>query len=65
MIEHGEIIEEYADRQRCLIFGTTPGRMPLHIVVDYSCAGALYMVTVYVPDESQWIAYRKRRKGAR
>lgn len=62
VIEHGEVIEEYSDRERCLIFAITRGDMPLHVVVDYSCRDELQVVTVYVPDQREWIAYRRRRR---
>jgi len=62
VIEYGEIIEKYADRKRCLIFAHTRERVPLHIVVDYTCKDELQVVTTYVPDRREWIAYRKRRR---
>ena len=62
VIEHGEIIEEYLERERCLIFAVTRSSMPLHIVVDCSCEDELQIVTAYVPDRRKWIAYRKRRE---
>lgn len=62
VIEHGEIIEEYLGRERCLVFATTRSGMPLHIVVDYSCEDELQVVTTYIPDRREWITYRKRRK---
>ena len=62
VIEHGEIIEEYPERKRCLIFATTRSGIPLHIVVDYSCEDELQVVTAYIPNRRKWIAYRKRRK---
>ncbi len=61
VIEHGEIIEEYPDRERCLIFADIRNDMPLHVVVDYACKDELQVVTTYVPDRREWIAFRKRR----
>jgi len=61
-IEHGEIVEEYPERERCLVFAVTRNNMPLHVVVDYSCADELQVVTTYIPDQREWIAYRKRRR---
>lgn len=62
VIEHGEIIEEYPERKRCLIFAVTREDVPLHVVVDYSCGDELQVVTVYIPERREWIAYRKRRR---
>ena len=62
VVEHGEIIEEYPERERCLMFAATHSGMPLHVVVDYSYAGELQIVTVYIPGRRDWIAYRKRRR---
>jgi hypothetical protein len=62
VIEHGEVIEEYSDRERCLIFAVVRSDIPLHVVVDYSCRDELQVVTVYVPDRCEWIAYRRRRR---
>lgn len=62
VIEHGEIIEEYTDRKRCLIFASTRDHVPLHIVVDYSYEDELQVVTTYIPDRRDWIADHKRRR---
>jgi len=62
VIERGEVIEEYSERARCLMFAVTRSGMPLHIVVDYSCEDELQVVTAYVPDQREWIAYRRRRR---
>jgi len=62
VIEHGEIVEEYTDRERCLIFASTRDHVPLHIVVDYSCEDELHVVTTYIPGRREWIAYRKRQR---
>jgi len=61
----GEVIEEYPDRQRILIFAMLPHRIPLHVVCDYSQASVLLIPTVYVPDDRSWIGFRVRRKGRR
>lgn len=62
VIEHGEIIEKYLNRERCLIFADTRDDTPLHVVVDYSCEGELQVVTTYVPNRGEWIAFRRRRR---
>lgn len=62
----GEIIEEYLqDRPvaSCLIFGRTKAGRPLHIV----CAPVveekvLVIITVYQPDPTKWVDFRRRIK---
>jgi hypothetical protein len=49
----GEVIEEYSDRQRCLVFAVLPDKVPLHVVCDYSQANMLLIVTIYIPDDRQ------------
>jgi hypothetical protein len=61
----GEVIEEYLDRQRALIFAILPQKIPLHVVCDYSQVNVLLIVTVYIPDDKQWVGFRVRRKGKR
>jgi hypothetical protein len=61
----GEVIEEYPDRQRVLVFAVLPDNVPLHVVCDYSQTNVLLIVTVYIPDERQWIGFRVRKKGKR
>jgi len=61
-IEHGEIIEEYPARERCLVFAVIRNDIPLHVVIDYSCVDELQIVTTYIPDRREWIAYRTRRR---
>jgi hypothetical protein len=57
----GELVEEYPDRQRALVLATLPERVPLHVVCDYSQQGVLLIVTVYIPDDRQWIGSKVRR----
>jgi hypothetical protein len=59
----GEVIEEYPDRQRVLMYAMLPGEMPLHGICDYSQADALLIVIVYVPDDGLWVGFKRRRKG--
>ncbi len=61
----GNVIEEYPDRQRILIFAMLPHKIPLHVVCDYSPADVLLIVTVYIPDDRLWINLRVRRKEKR
>ncbi len=57
----GEVIEEYLDRQRILVFATISQDMPLHVVCDYSQENVLLIVTVYIPDDRLWIGFKIRR----
>ncbi len=59
----GEVIEEYPDRQRVLVFAMLPHEIPLHVVCDYSQVSVLLITTVYIPDDRLWIGFRIRRKG--
>lgn len=65
-IEHailnGEIIEEYPeDRpfQSCLIAGVTKKNQPIHIVC--AIAALVKIITVYIPEENEWINYKRRK----
>lgn len=59
-INTGEIIEEYADRNRCLIYAKL-GKRQTHVVVDYSSRTWLWIVTVYEPDVTEWKSGKIRR----
>lgn len=62
LAEDAEIIEDYPEDPRgpsCLILGRTAERRPLHIQVSYP--PVVIVVTIYEPDPSMWIDYRKRR----
>ena len=58
----GEMIEDYQDRNRCLIYGKVGGRS-IHVVVDYSNRNWIWIVTVYKPDPNEWIKGRVRRSN--
>lgn len=62
VVYHGEIIEVYPERHRCLLYATVPDGNPIHIVIDYACEDDLQVVTTYIPDDRVWIAYRRRRR---
>ena len=47
--------------QRCLILGTMTGKLPLHVVCDHSEPDFLWIVTVYIPQDSDWVAGKTRR----
>lgn len=61
-INNGKIIEEYPDRKRCLIFSMLNFDIPLHVVVDYSWKEEIDIVTVYIPDSSEWINFQIRKR---
>ena len=56
----GEIIEDYPERQGCLIGGNLQNGMPVHVIVEYVHFD-LAIVTTYVPDQRAWIKFRIRR----
>jgi hypothetical protein len=56
----GEIIEEYPERRRCLVYGNSPDGMPVHVAVDYA-RSEIEIVTTYVPDSREWIRFRIRK----
>lgn len=61
----GEIIRQYPDDRptpSCLILGWIAIATPVHVVVG--CDGeALYAITAYYPDTSEWESDMKTRKG--
>jgi len=61
VLRAGEVIEEYPERRRCLIFGWTRDGVPIHVVCDLKAARHLAIWTAYVPDEAEWIDYQYRR----
>jgi len=61
---NGEIIEEYPEDKyspSCLVFGRTGRRRPLHVQV--SLPPNVVVITVYEPDPTQWVDYRRRFRG--
>ena len=62
----GKIIEEYPNRQRVLIYGIMLNGLPLHVICNYSDSKMIYIVTVYIPSDDEWICnYQKRKKGGK
>ena len=60
---NGEIIEEYTDRDRILIYAKlVEPDLPVHIIVDYSFLEEPVIVTSYVPDSRYWIKDKIRKK---
>ena len=61
---YGNIIEDYPERHRCLIYYEVTieeYKIPVHIVLEYEFAEEPAIVTAYVPNH-RWIASRTRRK---
>jgi hypothetical protein len=59
----GEIIEEYPDDKyspSCLIYGQTVDLKRLHVVC--SLPPVVRIITVYEPDQQEWVDYRRRKK---
>ena len=59
----GAIIEEYPDDKyspSCLVYGRSKAGRHLH--VQLSVPPTVVVITVYEPDENEWIDYRVRRK---
>ena len=64
VFETGRVIEEY-ERGRALVFGWPRTiRLPVHVVVE-AAPEEVVLVTAYVPDESEWIGYSRRRRPKR
>lgn len=58
------IIEEYPDDKyapSCLVLGFSSKGRPLHMQVSLSESDLLRIITIYEPDEKQWIDSIKRR----
>ncbi|MFZ1700572.1 MAG: DUF4258 domain-containing protein [Pyrinomonadaceae bacterium] len=63
-IDTSEIIEDYPEDKygpSCLIFGVTIVERPLHIQCSYPSRPLLKVVTLYEPDEDQWINFKVRK----
>lgn len=62
----GKIIEKYPGRQRVLVCGKMLNGLPLHVVCNYSDSDMIYIVTVYIPSDAEWISnYQQRKKGGK
>jgi len=61
---NGEIIEDYPERQRCLVYGNLPDGMPVHVIVEYA-RSELEIVTTYVPDKREWLDFKIRKSRTR
>jgi hypothetical protein len=66
VIESGEVIADYPDDSpspSCLLLGWAKNR-PLHVVVAFDEENKrCYVITCYIPDQSQWESdFKSRRK---
>ncbi len=58
------IIEDYPDDKyspSCLLLGFTTAGRPLHIQVSRQLIDTAKVITLYQPDQNEWIDYSKRR----
>ena len=61
---NAEIIEDYPDDKyspSCLLLGFTEEERPLHIQVSYVDSDLVKIITLYEPDEGEWIDFAQRR----
>ena len=59
-----EVIEDYPDDKyspSSLLLGFTQGKRALHIQVSRLESDLVKIITLYEPDNIQWIKYRRRR----
>ena len=57
-------IEDYPDDKyapSCLLLGWTEAERPLHLQVSLLDSSRTTIITIYEPDETEWIDYSKRR----
>lgn len=65
VIQIGNIIQQYPDRNRCLIYGRNADAIPVHVVADFSARRTVDIVTTYIPQRDQWIRSQIRKKRKR
>jgi hypothetical protein len=59
----GERIEDYPERDRCLLLTFSEGNLPVHVCIEYVGGDKeVVVVTAYVPQASEWERFRKRRR---
>jgi Domain of unknown function (DUF4258) len=61
---NAKIIEDYPDDKyspSCLLLGFTEEERPLHIQVSYIESDLVKIITLYEPDEDEWIDFAQRR----
>jgi len=61
----GEILEDYRTDKygpSCLILGFTTAGRPLHIQCTHPARERVKIITLYEPDPSEWVDFRRRRQ---
>lgn len=59
------LLEEYPKDKygpSCLVLGFSYRKRPIHVQCSYPTRDKLKIITVYEPDENQWVDFRKRKK---
>ncbi|MBI3921942.1 MAG: DUF4258 domain-containing protein [Armatimonadetes bacterium] len=59
-----QVIEDYPDDKyspSCLLLGFTDAGRPLHLQVTRADSALVKIITLYEPDESEWIDFSIRR----
>lgn len=59
-----KVVEDYPDDKyspTCLLLGFTVHGRPLHLQVSYVDSDLVKIITLYEPDESEWIEFSRRR----
>lgn len=63
--EELQVVEEYPEDKyapSCLLLGFTKSSRPLHIQVSFVDSEFVRIITLYEPQEEEWIEYKQRRK---
>ena len=63
-----EVLEDYPNDKygpSCLILGFTAAGRPLHVQCSYPSRPLVKIITLYEPDPSRWIRFRKRKRDER
>jgi hypothetical protein len=63
----GEVIEDYPDRNRCLVYADIVVEgiaLPLHAVCEFNpeLDDVVDIVTAYVPMDEEWVSPQQRRR---
>ena len=64
VIANGTIIENYPEDKygpSCLIFGMTAEKRPIHIQCSHPSRPIIKVITLYEPNPTRWIDFKKRR----
>ena len=64
VIAAGEVIEDYPDDKygaSCLVFGYSIAGRPIHVQCSHPSRDLIKIITVYEPDPSLWIDFKRRR----